>query len=149
MKSIFQKNVLEEVIERIHSLDKTKNPLWGKMTVTQMVRHCILCEQYYQGTIKVKRSLAGRLHGQRAIKEILKDDTTSFDKNAPTKSVFIVNENLQDLESEKQHWILLIKNYETFKDNEFIHWFFGKITKNQLGQFIYKHCDHHLKQFGV
>jgi hypothetical protein len=60
MKSIFQKNVLEEVIERIHSLDKTKNPLWGKMTVTQMVRHCILCEQYYQGTIKVKRSLSGR-----------------------------------------------------------------------------------------
>jgi hypothetical protein len=79
----------------------------------------------------------------------LKDDTTSFDKNAPTKSVFIVNENLQYLESEKQHWILLIKNYETFKDNEFIHWFFGKISKNQLGQFIYKHCDHHLKQFGV
>lgn len=149
MKSIFHLNNNEEVIERINSLDANKKPLWGTMSVAQMVRHCILCEQYYQGTIKVKRSLKGRIYGSKAIKEILKDDTTSFGKNAPTRSVFKVNEDIQDLESEKQYWKLLIKKYETFHDTEFIHWYFGKMSKNQLGQFIYKHCDHHLKQFGV
>lgn len=140
---------MEEIIERINSLDNNKQPIWGKMTVAQMVRHCILCEQYYQGDIKVKRSLLGRIYGQKAIKDILKDDTTSFGKDAPTLSVFLVNEDIEDLETEKQHWKSLLKKYESFNDTDFIHWFFGKMTKSQLGQFIYKHCDHHLKQFGA
>ena len=149
MKSIFEKNIREAVIERINLLHEDSDALWGKMTVTQMVRHCILCEQYYQGSIKVKRSFLGRMFGQNAIKGILKDETTSFGKNAPTSAVFIVNEDIHDLEMEKRNWKLLIEKYETFEKDPFVHWFFGRMSRAQLGQFIYKHCDHHLKQFGA
>lgn len=61
MKSIFEKNIRQAVIERINLLHEDSDALWGKMTVTQMVRHCILCEKYYQGSIKVKRSFLGRM----------------------------------------------------------------------------------------
>jgi hypothetical protein len=42
-------------------------------------------------------------------------------------------------------WILG-KNYS---NEDFIHDFFGKMTKEQIGVFAYKHTDHHLRQFGV
>jgi hypothetical protein len=149
MKSIFEKNTREGIIDRINSLTDSNKPLWGKMNVVQMVRHCALCEDYYFGNIEVKRSLLGRLFGKKAIKGILKDEQSTIGKNAPTSPQFKVTENLQNLETEKGKWISLINRYETFNKDHFVHWFFGNMTRDQLGQFVYKHCDHHLRQFGV
>lgn len=149
MKSIFDKTVRAEVTRRIDDLNERCQPLWGKMNVAQMVRHCCLCEEYYQGSIKVKRSFLGRIVGKAAARSILKNEASTFSRNAPTSPVFRVTEAVNDLESEKQKWKSLVERYALFSDETFTHWFFGKLTKTQLGQFVYKHCDHHLKQFGV
>jgi hypothetical protein len=149
MKSIFDKETRDEVIDRISSLTENSKPLWGKMNVAQMVRHCSLCEEYYFGNVKVSRSFLGRIFGKMAIQAILKDEKSSFKKNAPTSPNFKVAEAINDLEAEKVKWKSLIKRYETFSREDLTHWFFGKMTKLQLGRFIYKHCDHHLKQFGA
>ena len=149
MKSIFESLTREEVINRINLLTNNSKPLWGKMNVEQMVKHCATCEDYYFGNLKVKRSFLGWLFGQRAIKNILKDENSSFGKNAPTSPKFKVTEDIENLGAEKARWKSLIEQYETFNKENFVHWFFGNMTKEQLGQFIYKHCDHHLKQFGV
>lgn len=149
MKSIFEIETRKEVINRINALETASEPKWGKMTVAQMLRHCSLCEEYYFGNIKVKRSFFGHLFGKKAIRGILKDDHSTIGKNAPTSPVFQVADLVIDFENEKQKWISLIEGYSTFNNDGFIHWFFGKMTKDQLGQFIYKHCDHHLRQFGV
>lgn len=149
MKSIFDKKTRDEVINRINSLTANSKPLWGKMTVAQMVRHCSLCEEYYYGNIKVSRSFLGRIFGKVAINGILKDENSTFKRNAPTSPSFKVTEDINDLEAEKGKWKVLIERYSTFGNENFTHWFFGTMTKPQLGQFIYKHCDHHLKQFGM
>ena len=149
MKSIFVKSVQQEILTWIEFLNESSKPSWGKMTVAQMVRHCIICERYYKGEVSVKRSALGRVLGGVAIKAILKDENSSFSKNASTSSEFLVSENGLNLEAEKNHWKDLIAGYDNFSQNSFMHWFFGKMTKEQLGQFIYKHSDHHLKQFGV
>lgn len=149
MKSIFSKETRDEVIGRINSLNKASKAQWGKMTVAQMVKHCALCEQYYYGSINVKRSFPGRLFGKIAINGILKNEVSSFKKNAPTAPQFKVNEINLDVETEKANWKRLIEKYETFKSERINHWFFGEMTKEQLGQFIYKHDDHHLRQFGA
>jgi hypothetical protein len=78
---------------------------------------------------------------------MLKDDQSMLQKNAPTKPQFKVNHNVGNLELEKEQWKSLIEQYASFDKEYFTHWFFGKMTKQQLGQFIYKHCDHHLRQF--
>ena len=147
MKSIFDKDTKDEIISRINSLNETSKAQWGKMTVGQMVKHCTVCEEYYYGKIEVKRSFLGRLLGQIALKAILKDETTGIRKNASTSPKFKVSGAVSNLELEKDKWKSLIERYGTFGDNGFTHWFFGKMTKTQLGQFIYKHSDHHLKQF--
>jgi hypothetical protein len=149
MKSIFDKDTRTEVINRIDSLTNQSKAHWGKMTASQMVKHCELCEEYYHGIIEVKRSTLGRLIGKTAIKGILKDESSSFTKNAPTSSQLKVTDASLDLETEKTKWKRLIENYGSFEKEKFTHWFFGEMTKQQLGQFIYKHCDHHLRQFGA
>jgi hypothetical protein len=149
MKSIFDKKIREAVIARIDLLNEDCKAKWGEMSVTQAVRHCSLCEAYYYGGVKVKRSFLGRIFGQTAIKSLLKDEATELKRNAPTSPQFKVREDLRDLEVEKQQWKSLVERYETYREEKFVHWFFGNMTKAQLGQFIYKHCDHHLRQFGV
>jgi hypothetical protein len=149
MKSIFDKHVREEVVNRISSLTEESKAQWGKLTVSQMVKHCVLCEEYYYGNVKVKRSFLGRIFGRLAIASVLKDENAGFKKNAPTPPQFKVNDQGLNLEAEKENWQKLIIKYGNFQQDNFIHWFFGNITKKQLGEFIYKHCEHHLRQFGV
>ena len=149
MKSIFDGRARAEITERINSLTESSKALWGEMAVGQMIRHCAVCEEYYHGNIKVKRSFLGRLFGRSALSGILKDETSGLGRNAPTAPQFIVRDDVQNLENEKEKWKSLIASYETYENETFTHWFFGKMSKTQLGQFIYKHCDHHLRQFGV
>ena len=54
-----------------------------------------------------------------------------------------------DIESEKKKWISLIEGYENYSNPGFIHDFFGKMTKEQIGILAYKHTDHHLRQFNA
>lgn len=147
MKSIFDIETRTEVLRRIDSLNKETKAVWGQMTVAQMVKHCALCEEYYHGNLPVSRSFLGRLIGRMVINKTLKDDQSMLQKNAPTKPQFKVNYDLRNLELEKEQWKSLIEQYASFDKEYFTHWFFGKMSKQQLGQFIYKHCDHHLRQF--
>jgi len=147
MKTIFDPAHRAEILRRIDSLTTDSKAAWGKMTVAQMVRHCSLCEAYYQGMSPVNRSFIGRLIGRHALKSILKEETAGLRKNAPTARQFIVSAPPDDLEAEKIRWKELIENYSTYNQEVFVHWFFGSMTREQLGRFIYKHCDHHLTQF--
>ncbi len=146
MKSIFNTADRNEIISRINALTPNCKAAWGMMTAGQMVRHCILCEEYYMGKIPVKRSLLGRIFGKIAFNGTQK---SGFRKNAPTSPQFKVTAEIQDIEQEKERWKTLIEQYGSYNLESFVHWFFGPMTREQLGQFIYLHGDHHLKQFGV
>lgn len=148
MKSIFNQTDRNEIISRIDALGIDNKAQWGKMNVQQMARHCALCEQLYNGTVQVKRSLLGRIFGQMALRQMLKDESP-MKPNAPTSKQFIVTDTDGDLQAEKQKWMELIKGYEHYSNDSFVHWFFGKMSREQLGQFIYKHNDHHLRQFSA
>jgi hypothetical protein len=149
MKSIFDAVVRDEVSSRINALTATTQSKWGKMNVAQMVRHCSICEEYYFGNIEVERSFLGRIIGKWAMNSTLKDERSTLQRNAHTSPSFKVVEEVPDFDGEKQKWKSLVARYAEYTNTEFTHWFFGKMTKDQLGQFIYKHCDHHLRQFGV
>lgn len=147
MKSVFDESARDELITRIEMLDERSIARWGKMNVYQMVRHCVLCEELYLGKRKHKRVFMGRIFGKIGLRNIL-DEGKAFPQNAPTSDAFKVKEAIGDVETEKGKWIRLLNEYGTYPDT-YVHWFFGKMTKEQVGQFVYKHNDHHLRQFGV
>ena len=146
MRSVLDKATRAELISRINTLNNNSTAQWGKMNVYQMLRHCILCDEMFLGDKKYKQVFLGRLFGKKALNGFLKDETP-IKKNEPTSPDFKIKETTGDIEAEKKKWIALVGSYEHYSNNDFVHWFFGKMTREQIGQFDYKHIDHHLRQF--
>ncbi|OIR14363.1 hypothetical protein GALL_48360 [mine drainage metagenome] len=146
MKSIFDKTTRDELINRINLLNESSSAQWGKMNIYQMLKHCTLCEEMYLGKKKYKRTFLGYMFGRLGLKNLLKDEKP-IQRNAPTSPAFKIIEVSGDVLAEKMKWISLMNEYEQFSNNNFEHWFFGKMTKEQVGYFVYKHTDHHLRQF--
>ena len=148
MKTIFDQQTRDEIITRINALNENSAAQWGKMNVHQMMKHCILVEEMFLGRQKYKRAFIGRLFGKIALKNSLKDEKP-IGRNSPTGEGFKISETGGDMASEKAKWIVLINEYAQYPDNEFVHWFFGNMTREQVGHFNYKHIDHHLRQFNA
>lgn len=113
-----------------------------------MVRHCTMCEEMMQGQIIIKRVFIGRLLGKMILKKVLKDERP-FGKNAPTSSILKTVGQTGDIQQQKKEWINRIEQYAGFTNLDFVHPFFGPMTKEQIGFFVYKHTDHHLRQFSA
>jgi hypothetical protein len=118
------------------------------MNVFQMVRHCTTWEEWILGKnqYKYKQEFLGFIFGKMALRKMI-DTEKPFDRNVPTSDQFKIKETSGDIESEKKKWIALINDYENYSNPGFIHDFFGKMTKEQIGRLAYKHTDHHLRQF--
>ncbi len=146
MKTVFDKATREELITRINSLSENSTAQWGKMNVYQMLKHSTLWEEWVAGKTRHKQVFIGKLLGKILLRRVLKDEKP-FGKNAPTLPDFTIKETNGDLVAEKAKWVSLINGYENFSNPNFVHAFFGKMTKEQIGQLAYKHSDHHLRQF--
>ena len=149
MKNIFDDTTRVELISRINAVQENSTPLWGKMNVFQMLKHCTIWDEWVLGTHNptYKQSFIGLLFGKIALNGAVKDDTP-MKRNIPA-GFFKVTERTGDVEHQKQQWINRIREYQNFSNDGFIHDFFGKMTKDQIGIFVYKHADHHLRQFKV
>lgn len=147
MKTVFDVSIREELRARINSVDENYNPQWGKMNVYQMLKHCTKWDDMILGHIQVKPIFLGRLFGKLALRSVLKNDKP-LGKNSPTAAELIIKENVGNLALQKIEWCKRISEYEHFDNANFVHPFFGVMTKEQVGQFVYKHHDHHLRQFG-
>ncbi len=148
MKSIFDKTTRDELINRINSVSERSSAQWGKMNIYQMLKHCTLWDEWVlgQGEHKYKQAFVGRIFGKMALKGLIKDEHP-LGKNVPTLAELKVAEKNGDVASEKKKWIKLIEDYSGYSNPNYIHSFFGKMTKEQIGYLAYKHTDHHLRQF--
>lgn len=149
MKTIFDASAREGLIARIAGIDGSSKARWGKMNPYQMVKHCIIFDEWVLGenAPRYRQSFLGLIFGKVALKSTLKDDGP-MKRNVPTLEEFKVREKLGDMELEKAKWIGLFSKYGHFSNPDFIHDFFGRMTQEQIGLLAYKHADHHLRQFG-
>lgn len=150
MKTIFDKTIRDALIDRINSISDTNTAQWGKMNLFQMLRHCTLWDGWVlgKGEYKYKQAFIGRIFGKMALKDMIKDESP-IKRNIPTLAELKVKEMTGDVASEKKKWIHLIEDYANYSNPGFIHSFFGKMNKEQIGYLAYKHTDHHLRQFGA
>ena len=149
MENLFQSAVAEKISERMEKLQPETKPLWGKMNVSQMLAHCKVPLEVSLGQKQLKQTLLGILFGKMVKKQMLKPEPMK--KNLPTVPDFVVKYS-PDFYLEKQQLEVLIRKFVATNPDEIVarpHPFFGKMTKEQLGLFVYKHADHHLRQFGV
>lgn len=149
MKHLFTAADADEVITRLEKLTPTTQRLWGQMDVAQMLCHCSHALDMAMGTIHPKRIFIGRIIGPM-IKSKYSDETP-FSKSSPTSPEVKVTGPC-DFAVEKQRLIKLIKEFSAKGEagcTKTPHPFFGPLTGAEWGRGMYKHLDHHVRQFGA
>lgn len=148
MKHMYQAGILDEILSRINQLQPSSQRVWGKMSVSQMLAHCIVGFEVATGRKNPKRVFLGFLLGRQFKKMILGEK--DFNKNSPTDKSFIINKDC-DFEEEKQKLIKIINVFVTNGPSGCStrpHTFFGEMSPKEWSVLMYKHLDHHLRQFG-
>jgi hypothetical protein len=148
MNNLFQPSDVAEIITRIDKLQPNTQRLWGKMDATQMLAHCAVALEVAGGRKVLPRLFIGRILGP-IFKSKFYDDQP-FKKNSPTDGAFIIEEG-RDFENEKANLKRLVQQFAkdgAEKCTTHPHVFFGKLTPEQWSIGMYKHLDHHLRQFG-
>jgi hypothetical protein len=150
MKNIFQPSVTTEIIGRINNLTPTTQPLWGKMKVAQMLAHCNVTYELIYDNKHPKPNGFMRFILKLLVKNKVVNETP-YKHNGQTAPVFLIKED-KDFAAEKARLIDYLNKTqelgESHFDNKESH-SFGVLTKTEWNNMLYKHLDHHLRQFGV
>ena len=146
IKTMFDPPVKQEIIERIQRLTSTTPAKWGKMNVAQMLTHTQRQIQYTFGEHQIKGNFLLRMVGP-LFKGILYNDKP-YKQGLPTDPTYVVVDE-RDFDTEKKNLLALIDRFSETAVSDAPHPIFGKITREQWGKAIWKHLDHHLRQFGV
>lgn len=150
MKSLFQVPEVVEVKMRLGELRPESPRQWGKMNAPQAVAHCAAALEMALGDNPSPRLLVGRIIGQ-LIKPLVFREGEPFRRNTPTlKNLMILDQ--RDLDKERERLCGLIDRFATAGAagcTRNPHSFFGRLTPDEWAILMYKHLDHHLRQFGV
>lgn len=149
MKSLYEELAVRDLKARLASLQPDTPRLWGKMTPAQTLAHCSAAMETAIGDKIVPRMFLGRLLGPFVRREFSNDNPLS--KNGPTAPSFVIKDD-RDFEKERRRLVDLIEVFLRSGPagcTREPHCFFGELTPDEWGKGMYKHIDHHLKQFGL
>ena len=149
MKDLFQREAADEVVSRIDSLNPSAQRQWGKMDIAQMMAHCSVALDMAAGRLNLPRMFIGRLLGP-FIRPIYSNDKP-FSKNNPTDPKLVVSDQ-RDFAREQEQLKLKIRQFQQGGEAHCTthpHPFFGALATQEWGRGMYKHLDHHLRQFGA
>ncbi|HLH02813.1 MAG TPA: DUF1569 domain-containing protein [Bryobacteraceae bacterium] len=150
MKNLFDVALANQVKQRIDCLRIDSQRQWGRMSVAQMMAHCASALEMALGEIRPPRALLGRLIGF-IIKPRVVGNDEPFRRNAPTMRDLVVSGKC-DLDTERSRLWSLIDRFVSGGPSACTvhpHPFFGPLTPAEWAVLMYKHLDHHLRQFGV
>lgn len=150
METLFNQKVHQDILSRIDSLTETSQPLWGKMDVAQMVKHCQMPLLVANGKMELPEDIGFfKKLGLKLFKSMMYNDKP-WPKNLTTPKSFKVTD-AQVFELERDQLKIAINEFHAKALN--MHWpkhpYFGDFTTDQWGKIEYKHLDHHLRQFGA
>jgi hypothetical protein len=149
MKNLFEPATVREVKARIAHLRPESQRQWGRMTVGQAVAHCAAGFEMASGDRRPpgRRGL-GRIIG-RIVKPMVFRNNAPFRRNTPTM-IEVTDE--RDLATERERLLGVIDRFAAMGPpgcTSHPHPFFGQLTPQEWSVLMYKHLDHHLRQFGV
>jgi Protein of unknown function (DUF1569) len=151
VKNLFEAARVEEVKERLARLTSESPRIWGKMSAPQAVAHCALALDIASGDLIPARAGIGiRIIG-RIIKPLVFKDDAPIRRNAPTNPELVVSDE-RDMVRECERLRTSIDRFASAGPagcTAHPHFIFGKLTPDQWAILMYKHVDHHLRQFGA
>jgi hypothetical protein len=143
----------KDFLTYLKSVDSATPPLWGKMSLQQMIEHFTDYVKIASGKIQNTKLLTPEDQLEKAQAFLMSDKP--FKENTPNPLLpeapppvrnISMEEALKELETEIDFF------FSVFKENNqprTLNPFFGDLNFEQNVQLLHKHALHHLKQFGV
>jgi len=150
MKNLFEAARAGEVKQRIAKLRPDSERLWGKMNPAQALEHCSRGMEMALGDKTPPRVLVGRIMGWMVKLKVMGNEEP-MRRNSPTAKELVVQDE-RDLVTERARLCGLIDRFAAAGPKGCTthpHAFFGRLTPEEWAILMYKHLDHHLRQFGV
>jgi Protein of unknown function (DUF1569) len=150
MRSLFESGCVDEVQQRLSRLQPDQPGQWGQMNSAQMLAHCSLGLEMAAGEIRPPRALIGRILGP-VVKPIALRENEPMRRNSPTSKELVIKDD-RNFETERKRLSGLIDRFAATGPagcTAHPHAFFGSLTPDEWAVLMYKHLDHHLRQFGA
>ena len=150
MKSVFVPNEVKDIVGRIETLGPSSRPLWGKMTVAQMLAHCNVTYELVYDAKHPKPNPVARFLLKLFVKPVVVSEKP-YRHHSRTAPVFLVTDE-KNFTVEKGRLIGYLnrtlelggRHFENKESHSF-----GPLTTTEWNNMFSKHLDHHLRQFGV
>jgi hypothetical protein len=148
MGSILNETDRAAIVNRMRSLSTSSTRRWGTMDVTGMLKHLHLSALMALGEMDVPSANKRAFH-MFPLKHLLLY-VVPFPKGAPTAPK-LKPVDAASMEEERAALLELIERLGTGPSEGAgpAHPLFGPLTWREWGVVMYKHADHHLKQFGA
>lgn len=146
--TIFHPDNFLVIYNRLIELKPGANRQWGKMNVVQMLNHLKIATasglKIY--TLKDESSFLWRT----VIKFIVLRILRRLPKNAKAPEGFKMEmNNALDFYTEKKEALNILEKAHYATNSSYPHPSFGNMSRTEWGLLIYRHFDHHLRQFGA
>ena len=153
MKNVFDSTFADELQQRLMRLRPESQPQWGKMSVAQMLAHCRSGIQMAMGVVNPRRaSFPANVIGLM-IKPIMLADDKPMRRNSPSSpELFVADGTLCDFEGERNQLIATMQHFIAggyAACSRHPHPFLGSLKPGEWAILMYKHLDHHLRQFSA
>jgi len=149
MGNLFTEADRQEILGRLRRLGPASSRQWGKMNPAQMLAHCTAALAVATGDLPRKQVLIGKLLSPFVRSSILGEKP--FPRNSPTDPAFVISEE-RDFEKEREGLVAIIHRFAELGADAAApreHSFLGRLSGMEWGVMMYKHLDHHLRQFGA
>lgn len=148
--NIFNQDDYENLLSRIEGLNVNSRRGWGSMNINQMLVHC--SNQLKLGLGLIEQSdFEGYSFLRTGFGRWLFLFALPWTRGLPTPNKMNMIEakiSVGDLESERKTLLYLLDQVQN-NPKLLPHPFFGTLDKKNWGRLIWKHLDHHLRQFGT
>lgn len=149
MKSLFESATIAEVMERLSALRPETERMWGTMNAAQALAHCSAVMELAVGDAFPPRLLPGRVLGPFLMG--IYTSERPLRRGLPTDKSFLVCEQRDFVVERERLSSLVHRFFEGGPEGctKHPHPFFGRLTPAAWSTGLYKHLDHHLRQFGA
>lgn len=140
------------MMDILQSLSEQASPLWGGFTSQEMVEHLLWTFEFSTGDINVHRDVPAAV-AERMRKFLYDDRPTPREFKNPLLAEGLPPLRFTSLEESERalqkgvDWFFDL--YRNHPDTIHDHPLFGPLNGEEWERALFKHCYHHLLQFGV
>jgi hypothetical protein len=151
MQTLFNQDNRTALLTRLSHLTSESQPLWGRMTAGEVV--CHLADPFRVALREKKvRDLSGPLRIPGVAHAVVW--VVPWPKGAPTSPAYLPGKgmtNPTEFDRDKRDLVTLVDRFATLPPNAQIprNPVFGEIGRGGWGRLMWRHLDHHLRQFGL